>query len=307
MSAQKLFHTRWLTAFGLLVCRFLPRPVGYAVARTLSWVFSIAKPEVYHVLRNNLRHVYGADVAPRLLNRAVRRGFAHAGQTYYDFYNALGKPTAKLSDAVKLPRSFIDLLGDARERGQGVLVLAAHMSNFDLASISLGVAGFHCQALSLSDPPGGFTILNRVRQKGGHDITPISPSSLRQAILRLKSGGIVVSGLDRPVYSEGATASLFGSPAYLPWGSAKLALSTGATVVVVACAWEPKRGYFLQVSAPVPIVATGDRQADLRSNTERFAEILEGYVRKRPEQWLMFYPMWPDGAPVDGDVETPTG
>ena len=254
---------------------------------------------MFRILVGNMRHVLGDDADPRELHRTARRAFAHAGKTYFDFYRALTKPTDDVRHVVDLPTGFLDLLGSETAKGCGVLILATHMSNFDLASISLGAAGYHCQALSLSDPPGGFTILNRVRQKAGHEITPITPASLRKAILRLRGGGIVASGAERPVYTDGVTVPLFGSPAYVPWGSAKLALLTGATVIVVACAWERKRGYFLQTSEPLEMVASGNRQEDIRLNTERIVDVAETYIRERPEQWLMFYPMWPDVVPDD--------
>ena len=298
MSVQRLFHTKWLTEFGLFLCRHLPRRAGYALATLVAWVIALFKPALYRVVVSNLRHVLGEEMDRNTLDRTARRLFKHAGQTYYDFYNALTRPQADIQEAVHLPEGFQDLLRAEEAQGQGVLILALHTSNFDLAALTLGTMGFHCQALSLSNPPGGFGILNRVRETAGHEMTPISPASLRKALRRLKSGGIVVSGSDHPVYEDGPTIPFFGEPAYLPLGSARLALMSQATVVMVACAWNAERGYWLRYLGPIHITRSGNREADVWSNTASLARIMEGFIRDCPEQWLLFYPVWEDGLRI---------
>jgi lauroyl/myristoyl acyltransferase len=73
-----------------------------------------------------------------------------------------------------------------------------------------------------------------------------------------------------------------------------LALMTGATVFVGACHYETEAGYVLDYTGPVEMVSTGDRRRDTLTNTRRIAAIVEGYVRARPDQWMMFHPFWPE-------------
>jgi KDO2-lipid IV(A) lauroyltransferase len=168
------------------------------------------------------------------------------------------------------------------------------MSNFGLALLVLGAHGLPAQILSLAAPQAGFDLLDDLRRGEGLEMTPISSQSLRAAIRRLRDGGLVVTGVDRPVPGERTLVEFFGRPAYLPVGLARLALMTGATVLVGACTYEPEQGYTLDISGPVEMVDTGNRQEDALSSMRRLAVVMEGYVRARPEQWLMLHPVWPE-------------
>jgi lauroyl/myristoyl acyltransferase len=158
----------------------------------------------------------------------------------------------------------------------------------------VGSQGFPIQMLSLADPQAGFHILNYLRAKGGFEVTPITTESLRAAIRRLKNGGAVVTGMDRPMPEDRELIEFFGRLAYLPVGPARLALMSGATVILGNCYYDPNEGYIIEATEPIEMVRTGDRRQDVLTNTRRLATILEGYVRAHPEQWMMFHSVWPE-------------
>jgi len=43
---------------------------------------------------------------------------------------------------------------------------------------------------------------------------------------------------------------------------------------------------------PLEIPSTDDRDADVREGVQRFARVLERYVRSAPEQWTVFEDFW---------------
>jgi lauroyl/myristoyl acyltransferase len=133
-----------------------------------------------------------------------------------------------------------------------------------------------------------------LRATYGLEITPITSESLRAAIRRLKGGGMVLTGVDRPILDDRELIEFFGRPAYLPVGPTRLALMTGATVFIGSCRYDTDEGYVLETTGPVEMVRTGNRRQDILTNARRIAAIVEGYVRAHPEQWMMFHPFWPD-------------
>jgi lauroyl/myristoyl acyltransferase len=147
--------------------------------------------------------------------------------------------------------------------------------------------------------------VNRLRAKGGHDITPLSPAALRKALRRLNEGGIVAIGMDYPTPTEPERPKLFGAPSYFPAGPARFALLSEATVFVVACHYDQTEGYKLYVTGPVEMEKTEDRKKSAEVNTRRLARIAEDYIRRCPEQWMMFYPFWPDVADGKKAEEAP--
>lgn len=295
MGFQEVMDGRLPVRGGLWIGQHLPPHVGYGIARLFAGGIARWKPRIYWKVRRNLRQVVGPAVTDEEIHRMTWQVFYHAGQTYYDFFRAVGQPQEVLAQAVQIPDSFIDLAYAEMALGRGVLFLGVHMSNFDLGMLSLGARDVPALILSLGEGQTGFALLNELRKVGNLEVMALGPESLRVAIDRLKSGGAVITGADRPVPGERDLVEFFGRPAYLPLGPARLALMTEATVIVGAPYWAPEQGYMLDYTGPIEMVHTGSRRQDILDNTRRLGKVMESYIRRRPTQWMMFHPVWPDG------------
>ncbi len=294
MRLQDVVSSKPATRLGIVLGQYMPRRVGYGLARIAAAIIARRKPEVYWTVHANLRQILGPEADDVTLHRMTYQVFFHAGQTYYDFFHAIGQPKEVLAEAVPIPDEILAFGRSEMARGQGVLVLVAHMSNFDLLGLSIGVQGLPIQMLSLANPQAGFHLLNYLRTRAGFEVTPITPQSLRAAIRRLKSGGIVLTGVDRPIPEDRELIEFFGRPAYLPVGPVRLALMTGAQVIMASCYYEPDNGYRLKITEPFEMIRTGHRKRDVMTNVRRVVDILEQHVRAHPEQWMMFHPFWPE-------------
>ncbi len=298
MRLQDIISSRPVTQFGLWFARHAPRSMGYGLSRIVADLIVRRKPAVYWTVRSNLRHIVGPTVDDATLHGMVRHVFYHAGQTYYDFFHAVGLPREQIRASLPISASTLTFIRAELERGQGVLLLGIHTSNFDLGILTVGAHGLSAQVLSLANPGAGFRVLNCLRATYGLDVTPITPESLRAAIRHLRGGGMVMAGADRPVPQDRALVEFFGRPAYIPVGSARLALMTGATVLLGSCRHDPDVGYVFECTGPIEMARTGDRRQDILTNTRRIARVVEERVRAHPEQWMMFHPFWPD-LPAD--------
>ncbi len=278
---------------GLALGRYLPRRAGYGIARAIAWYIAVRKPPTVHAIQSNYRQILGPETNQDTLDDLTFRLYLQAGKCYYDFFHAAGKSPNALKDLVKIPDATIQKIRDEHARGQGVLILGMHMSNFDLGILSMAAHGLPIQILSLADPPADVLLFNQLREKNRLEITPITPDALRLAIRRLRAGGIVGTGADRPIPEDRELIPFFGREAYLPQGPARLALLTGATVFLGACHHSPDSGYVVEVLGPLELVKTGDRQADIYHFTRRLAAFMEEQIRAYPEQWMMFHPFWP--------------
>ena len=291
---QDIISHQITTRIGLFIARHMSRRTGYGLARWIANQIARRKPEVYRTVEANLRHIMGADTDTATLERMTWQVFYHAGQTYYDFFHAIGAPREEIRAAVAIPPELIEKLQAVMETGRGALLLGTHMSNFDLTGLALGAYDLPIQMLSLANPVSGFQVLNRLRTLTGFEVTPITSESLRQAIRRLRDGGIVLTGVDRPIPQDREWVEFMGRPAYLPVGPIRLALLTDAVVFVGSCHYDAEKGYALEYTGPVEMIRNGDRRADIMANTRRIAAIVETYVRAHPDQWMMFHPFWPD-------------
>jgi KDO2-lipid IV(A) lauroyltransferase len=105
------------------------------------------------------------------------------------------------------------------------------------------------------------------------------------------------------VREEGVFADFFDIPAATTPAVATFALRTGAAVIPGFLIWdEALQKHRLRFDPALELIQTGDRASDILENTKMFNRVLEGYVRKNPDQWLWIHRRWktrPEGnAPL---------
>lgn len=177
------------------------------------------------------------------------------------------------------------------------MVVSPHISNFDLVICGLAQNGFRGKILSFPNPGSGYQLQNEIRVNFGLDITPLGDSKLEAEIVNyLKNGGVTATGVDRPVPGRKKKhyVKFFGQPSPLPVGYITTALAADVPVMVVSAFMHPNGQYGFMYSDPIPLKRYKNKLDDIILNTEMILEKIEGYIRKVPEQWLMYYPVWPD-------------
>ena len=102
---------------------------------------------------------------------------------------------------------------------------------------------------------------------------------------------------------QGIFVDFFGIPACTASGLARIALRTDAAVVPTFTIWDARLGkYRLRFDPAVELVRTGDLEADIQANTQKFTSIIEDYVRKYPEQWLWVHRRWKTRPPGEQGI-----
>ncbi len=302
MDLQEFFKNKGVIRNGLLLARAAPKWAGYGLAKSVGRMIARRKPGVYWQLRDNLAHIPGTNDEPGQLDRITRRAFINAGRFYYDFYHAIGLPPDHIRELIQIPEIVFEHIDRIQSSGRGVQLAGIHLSNFDLGSISLTAHGLEIQALSAANPNEGYEYQNELRKKYGFIATPINPSTLKTAIRRLRDGGIIAVGLDWPQPDETCLTEVFGKPAYVPLGTARLALLSDAVTIILAFYYDKRLGYQLHVSDPIEVIRTGDKQEDIRINTAAYMRVFESIVSKHPEQWMMYHRFWADKATQGGEA-----
>jgi KDO2-lipid IV(A) lauroyltransferase len=293
MDLREFAQTPTFIKFTLWLARVLPERFAHGLIRTAVNQVIKRQPDVYHIVRHNFAHFPGINGDAEKLDQVTRDMFFNGGRFYYDHYRHLGQSITQVENVVDIPQEYLDHIWEATNRGQGVLLVGTHTGNFDLGAMAVAAKGFKIQLLSLAAPPEGFKLMNDFRTSVGYEVTPITPLVLRKAIKRLREGGVAATALDWPIPEEGTTVEVFGKPSYAPLGGARLALLSGARVMVVSFYLDPVEGYKIHNVPPVDVVDTGNREADVVETTKRLVRIFEELVVQHPEQWMMYHPFWP--------------
>ena len=88
----------------------------------------------------------------------------------------------------------------------------------------------------------------------------------------------------------------------MPAGPATLALRTGARLVTGAVYSGPGRDHRAIVEPPLDTTRQGSLRPDVARLTQEIATRFEGLIRRAPEQWHVFQPLWLADRPGGGGM-----
>ncbi|HLB25859.1 MAG TPA: lysophospholipid acyltransferase family protein, partial [Nitrospirota bacterium] len=142
------------------------------------------------------------------------------------------------------------------------------------------------------DNPYLEEFVSRVRTRYGNAVIN-KTGGMKDVLRTLSSGGTVGILLDQSVKrEEGTFVDFFGRPACTNKGLALLAARTKAPVVpVFARRLGPDR-HEIVVGDEIPLIETGDRDADISANTQAYTKAIEDFVRRYPDQWFWMHRRW---------------
>jgi KDO2-lipid IV(A) lauroyltransferase len=81
-------------------------------------------------------------------------------------------------------------------------------------------------------------------------------------------------------------------PAATPIGASVLALKTGAALLPTYIYLGADMHQHMQIHPEVIPAITGDEEKDVAALTQRLSDIIEGWVRQHPEQWVWNHRRW---------------
>ena len=252
-----------------------------------------------------LLHLLGAALGWMVfaLSPTYRRRFvANAAQAGYSFAQVRAAVAHAGRMSAELPRLWMgaptplqwegsECVDAAYARGQGVIFLTPHLGCFESTAQGLAqrYSPAHGPILVLYRParqPVMVEVLAGARERPGLETAPTTLAGVRQMIKALRAGRAVGLLPDQvPPDGMGQWAPFFGQPAYTMTLGARLALQTGATVLLV---WGERlpwgRGFRLQfreLAAPLP--------GDLDGAVVQINEEMERLIRECPQQYLWGY------------------
>lgn len=293
MTLQSIINSRLGIGLILAIGKIIPPKLGFILADWAAKKIASSKESLMvRALRANQWIVTGRKLTAEELDLQVLDTFRHIAHVQYDLYHNIDNHQATLKRMVLSPK-LISLLNSRVEGAEGTMILAPHLSNFDLAGRAMALNGYAIQVLSYPQPHGGYQWQNRLRKDIGIDVSPMSTESLRRAKARLNEGGLVISGLERPLPETNYHPKFFGYPAPVPVFYVRLALQTNSAMLIIACVGTPEKDYILECSDLIYLQSYKDPVREIVENAEKVLKAAEPFIRAHPEQWAMSYPVWP--------------
>jgi Kdo2-lipid IVA lauroyltransferase/acyltransferase len=269
----------------------LPRPAARAVA--------IAFGQTVYLLHLRLRRVGMRNLELAFPEKSIgERKCILRGE-----FTSLGRQLAEVCQFPKYNRKNIEqvVVYDGLEnyerayaRGKGVLFLTAHFGGWELSAFAHSL---HGHWLHIVMRPMDNEYLDRLIQsyRTMHGNKTVGKDDFVRGLLgAMKAGETVGILMDTNMTPpQGVFVDFFGIPACTASGLARIALRTNAAVVPGFTIWDETLGkYRLRFDPAVELVRTGELEADIVANTQKFTKVIEDYVRRYPEQWLWVHRRW---------------
>lgn len=270
----------------------LPEPLTARLPALVGRIiFRMVQPNREAAVENLTRILGGARGAVvQTAARTMFEEFAYCLAETFEAYSPQPPP-------VRVDTPEHDGIGAALNEGRGVILLTAHLGNWDVAA----------QALRRYERPLNLVMaheqnrttqefLQEARAAAGVRVL-YSDSSVLSSLnmLRvLRQNEIVAMQLDRPVAGmETARVGFFGADAGFSVGPFMLARAAGCPLIPVFAPRRGRRHYEIRVGDPLRIVRrTGGRESDVAEAMAGAVALLEQTVREFPTQWFQFQPFW---------------
>jgi len=284
-------------------------PAARRALEGVAAVFARLDRRHLHVVEQNL------DVAFPQMDKVVRDSILEAS---FRNWGRIGAEVVHGDAIIKRARTSGEwkavaaAVAEGRAAGHGLLLLTAHIGNFELLARTFGsvvapVAVFH--------RPLGIVEIDSflVRERSRSGVTTLGRgASVRDAMRILAAGGCVALPLDQNQREgRGIFVDVLGHPACTSTVLARLSLASGAPVLPVFGVWKgeettPVIGELLMPASRRTAAADGqpvrvgaaERDVLVRSMTERYSAEVDRVVRRFPHQWNWAHRRWKTRPPA---------
>ena len=278
----------WQYCLAAMLSRHLPRRFVYWVGLRVADLYYWRRTADRRAVMSNLSRILaarGITPAAEALPGLARKTFQNFGKYLVDFFRFAHLTDEEVRRLVSLEH--LDYL-QAAARGRGVLLVTAHLGNWELGGAVLAALGYRLNAVVL---PQRVARLNRLfthqRESRGIHLLPLGHAVF--AIEHSLQRGEMVALLgDRNFTHQTERYPFFGAPAPLPRGPAWLALRTGAPLVPVFLVRQEDDTFLLRCHPPIYPDTLGSEDA-IRS---RWISVLEQEIAAAPCQWFVFEDFW---------------
>lgn len=286
----------WIWRVAAAIAQRLPRPLLYTSGVAIGEIAYVAWGAKRRIAKENFSVVLGRSVTDPEVARVARRSFRNFAKYVVEIMRF---PTLRPGD---LPRLVAidgwENLHAAARHGRGLIFASIHFGNFELGGariaeeIPLNVVADDLANQRLMD-----LLIGHRAHRNIHIHSPEGAArKVLQALRRNEMVGLMMDLGPRAMAFDNVRASFFGTPTSFPTVAANLARVSGAPIVVAAVIRQ-RDNTFRGVALPPIFVTRGENAGrEIEHATQAIVRGLEDFVRRWPDQWYIFRPMWPAKA-----------
>ncbi len=262
----------------------LSNPTAFRLAERLADIQWRCSAKDRAAVQANVSMLLGQRIPPEA--PVVREVFRSFGRYLVEFFtiHQVPQPQVTLEGVAHLQ--------EVRRQRRGAIVVTAHLGNWEVGAVLLHRMGFAVAAVAL--PHGDPTmdrLFNGQRTRCGIEVIPLGRAAAQRSLQRLREGALLGILGDREFGTHGLAVAWAGQRVRLPRGPATLSLRSRCPLIPTFLVREGPWKFRLCVEPPLRPERAQVSEGGIEALTEAYAAVMAGYLKRFPEQWLMFQPV----------------
>ncbi len=267
----------------------LPLKAAYSLAVFLSNLRYFFAAKDRKIVTENLKAIFPEKDEREIAGIRLRL-FHNFAKYLVDFLRFKNLDMEYIRNKVKIVN--LDGLDGEIKKGKGVILVTAHLGNWELGGVVLSMVGYPISTVALSHKSKVVTdFFNAQRENKGLKVFILGDAA-KGCIRSLKGGQLLALVGDRDFTDGGRVTPFFGRPSLLPEGPAVLSLHTSSPIIPGFMLRKEDDSFELILEKPLNYAPTGDKSKDLDNLISEYKSIFEKYIRSYPDQWYMFRRFW---------------
>lgn len=243
------------------------------------------------------RDVVFKNLAIAFPEKSEREREKIAQNSYYHFSRLILEimcvPKMRKDEVVSLVKcNEVEELTKVYNRNNGLIILTAHFGNWEVGAMSVPaqMGTIMYPIIKPQRNPYITEWLKIMRESHGNKVIPLGPS-IRNVYEVIKKGNLLGVVGDQRGPKEGRRVKLFGRETAIYSGTAEIVSKT-LTPLYVLFAAKVSDHYQAFVERIELNDLPEDREMRINIINQKFADLLEKYVRLYPEQWFWMHNIW---------------
>jgi len=270
---------------------WLPRRFSYWISLRIADRFFAKDGKGRQAVMSNLAHILQSQnisASEETLTKMARKTFQLFGKYLVDFFKFSRMTQTEVRRLVSIEH--LDYLEQAGRMGNGVLLITAHLGNWELGGAIMTALGYRLNVVFL---PRRLDKINRLldkqRKQRGLQLIPLGHAA-RGVLQALKRKECVVMLADRDFTAHHHSTVFFGKQAQLSSGPSRIAVRTRVPVVPCFVLRQKDDTFMLRFYPPILI----QDSTTVEEIEVKIGKVMEKEIAQNPSQWFIFENFWQD-------------
>ena len=232
----------------------------------------------------------GNEKTPDEIKKLTRGVFMHTFSAAADYVRLPIMTTDEINSIIKV--NGIEHLKKAYAKNRGVIMLSAHLGNWELLGIWIAKNGFPAAAIGarIRNPHLEKLIMKFRSQCGLKNIK--RGNDTREIIKSLKQGQGIGMLIDQNTKVQGEFVNFFNLPAHTATAPYRLAKKYGSPIIPVFIHLHKDYTYHIEFLEEIKLHNTGNETQDMVNTLQDCSTVIENIILRFPEQWSWIHRRW---------------